>query len=271
MWLESHNAVRHELTQEQSNNALEAYFRGDPPLREPKSRKDIPDSFIFQQIVDLKKQHGANLEVVVEDRALRSTCKGNSISCWDDLLTFIKSPGVQEFYSEKIISENNAEICKHVLARAAARHEEITSLLEEALLSDEFRILYGHNFRGEGDEKYVSGVDAPHHFDIEEMEYIGKRVFMATIRAEVELTYDFYLPRHDAINLDAGKYSASHVNDFFWGIETTDVFSFSARLELEFPESNGNSKTLEEVKSSLQEPELGVSDLTDFEMIDEME
>lgn len=139
------------------------------------------------------------------------------------------------------------------------------------MLSDEYRILYDHNLPGEGGQIYVSGINAPDHFDIEEMEYIGKRVFMASIRAEVELMYEYSLPIHDAVNLDPGKFSASPLNDHYWEVETTDDFCFFARLELEFPESNGNSKTLEEVKSSLQEPEIKVSDLTHFEMIDEME
>ena len=71
-WIKKHKAVRLALTLEQSNNALEAYFKGDPPLKQAKSRKDIPDSFIFQQIIDLKKHCGADLVVVVEDGALRT-------------------------------------------------------------------------------------------------------------------------------------------------------------------------------------------------------
>ena len=50
LWMDQHGVVRHAITLEQSNNALEAYFNGDPPLKQPKSRKDLPDSFIFPTI-----------------------------------------------------------------------------------------------------------------------------------------------------------------------------------------------------------------------------
>ena len=57
-WLNLNNAVRHSITQEQAQQALDAYFNGGPPFNQPKVRKDIPDSFIFQQILQL----GQNLQ-----------------------------------------------------------------------------------------------------------------------------------------------------------------------------------------------------------------
>ena len=42
-WLAEAGAVRHPLTLEQALEAMEAYFTGAPPLKQPKVRKDIPD------------------------------------------------------------------------------------------------------------------------------------------------------------------------------------------------------------------------------------
>ena len=271
VWIGKHKAVRHAITLEQSNKALEAYFNGDPPLKQPKSRKDIPDSFIFQQIIELKNRYGADLVVVAEDNTLRTACEDISIVSWSDLLKFITSPSVRKFYSEKIIGENITEICEHVIGLAKIASKDIAEVLEKSLLSDEFRMLYGNNFPGEDGEIYLSGINVPHRIDVEDMEYIGKRIFMGSIHAEVELMYEFSLPIYDAMELDEDKYSASPLNDYYSEVETTDAFHFSARIELEFPDSNMTVQTLEELKSSLQEPLIKIGDLQNFELIDDIE
>ena len=168
LWMDQHGVVRHAITLEQSNKALEAYFNGDPPLKQRKSRKDIPDSFIFQQIADLEKCYGNELVVVVEDGALRSAREGVSITCWKDLLEFFTSPSVQEFFSEKIIRENDADICRYIAGVARARSDDIAERLEQRLLSDEYRVLHGANFPGEDGEIYLTGINVPHNVDVEE-------------------------------------------------------------------------------------------------------
>ena len=41
------------FNKELSQNVVESYFSGGPPYQQPKSRKDIPDSFIFEEIKSL--------------------------------------------------------------------------------------------------------------------------------------------------------------------------------------------------------------------------
>ena len=174
LWMDEFGAVRHEITLEQSNKALDAYFNGNPPLKQPKSRKDIPDAFIFQQIADLKRCHGSDLAIVVEDGALRTACEGISITCWKNLLEFFASPGVQEFFSESIIRENDTDICEHVAGIARARSDDITAHLEQTLSSEEFRAIHDDRFPSEDGEIYITGINTPHHIEIEEMEYIAE-------------------------------------------------------------------------------------------------
>lgn len=269
LWMDQHGVVRHAITLEQSTNALEAYFNGNLPLKQPKSRKDIPDSFIFQQIVDLKKCYDKKLVVVVEDGALRNACESVSIICWKDLLEFFTSPSVQEFFSEKIIRENDTNICEHVVGVVRARSNDIAAHLEQRLLSDEYKALHGINFPGEDGEIYLTGINAPHSIEVEEIEYIGKRIFIALIRAEIELMYEFSLPIFDAIELDREKYSTSPLNDHYSEVETEDIFCFSARLVVEFAESVCTVGTLEELKLSLQEPSMQVDELQDFELMND--
>lgn len=57
-WAESIDANRLPLCLVQAHTALEAYFHGLPPLKEPKIRDDIPDSFIVQAINKLYTENG---------------------------------------------------------------------------------------------------------------------------------------------------------------------------------------------------------------------
>ena len=92
-WLDLKNTVRHSITQEQAQQALEAYFNGDPPLKQPKVRNDLPDSFVFQQVLQIFKTYKSQLVVVTNDNALLVACQQASILCHKDLRRFFsKSP-----------------------------------------------------------------------------------------------------------------------------------------------------------------------------------
>jgi len=55
LWLEEVDGEFLLITQTQTEHAWKAYFDGEPPFSERKNREDIPDSFIFQAILDLYK------------------------------------------------------------------------------------------------------------------------------------------------------------------------------------------------------------------------
>ena len=266
-WMKRHKAIRHDLTLSQANRALEAYFKGEPPLKSQKSRNDIPDSFIFQQVIDLKKTYGKELEIVVEDGALRTACEGAAITCWEDFPGFIRSPNVQEFLAEKIIKENGSVVRDHVLELSQTRTKDIGEKLESALLSKANSILYDGGFPGESGEIYVSGVYSPYNVEINDIVYFGKWIFMASVCADVELMYEYYLPVHDAVELYEDGFAISPVNDHYCEVETTDVFRFSSLVELEFPDPDSEIESLDELKSVLQNPSFNVVDTMDFELL----
>ena len=108
-WLVKLNAVRHSITQEQSQSALEAYFNGGPPLEHPKVRKHIPDSFIFQQILHLKDAY-SSLCVITEDKALKAACEQASIECYSDTRSFFGSATVKEYLHQSKNKEDEDKV-----------------------------------------------------------------------------------------------------------------------------------------------------------------
>ena len=255
------------MTLEQAANAMEAYFTGAPPLTQPKVRKHIPDSFIFQQFLQLKKTYGSNFGVVAEDKALLEASQDAGLLCWASLREFLTSTTAQPLVAEQIIIENKGEVCEHVLALANQSTDSIAKALEEALLSDGYTNVAGDNLPGETGEIYLSGIDRPYKIDVDDIEYIGSTVFLANIVAEVELMYEYPIYKYDAMDLDRRKFGLSALNDHYLEAETTDAFQFSACLELEFSKWQTSPEGVEELKAQLNNPAIGVSELKDFQIV----
>ena len=73
--------------------------------------------------------------------------------------------------------------------------------------------------------------------------------------------------KSDLIGLDEDKYYFSPLNDHYFEVETTDVFQFSGRVELDFPQAIVESASVDEMKTVLQDPMIRVSDLEAFEVV----
>ena len=266
-WLKKANAVRHPLTREQAHKAMEAYFRGTPPFKKSRERKDIPDSFIFQSVLELQRNYGRDLAVIVKDSNLASSIQDTDIQCWSSLREFLSSPSIQPMVAEQVISSNRKIVCQHVQTLAENSLDYIANTLEKALLADDQAIQHSNQFPGETGDIHLSGIYTPHEVYIDDIEYLGGTIFLAKIIAKVELMYDFAIYKSDAFELNSEKFYFSELNDHYFEAETTDEFQFTARLELEFPPLEATHIGADELKSSLSDPEISVSDINDLEII----
>ena len=120
---------------------------------------------------------------------------------------------------------------------------------------------------GESGEVYLSGINTPHSIEIDDVEYLGGTVFIATVHAQVELMYEFSIDIFDSLELDREKYFTSPLNEHYVYVERTDTFDFSGRLELEFTKSKIETASLSDLRALLNEPKFAVSELQDFEVI----
>ncbi len=266
-WLKQANAIQNSLTCEQSYNAMEAYFSGNPPFKKPKVRKDIPDSFIFQAALELHRKHGKDLAVIVQDGNLASAIQDAGIKCWSSLREFLSSPLVQPLVAEQVISSNQMVVCQHVQTLAENSLDFIANTLEKALLSDDQANQHSKQFPGETGDIHLSGIYTPHEIHIDDIEYLGGMIFLGKIVAKVELMYEFAIYKSDAFELNPEKFSLAGLNDHYFEAETTDEFQFTAQLEIEFPPLEATHMDVDELKSCLSDPEITVSDINDLEII----
>jgi len=264
-WASKLNAKRYSLSGEETNDALNAYFRGHPPLKEPKVRKDIPDSFIFQSLLRLKDKEV--LHVVVEDGALREACCNASMTCYKDLSSFIEDEKVKELLQGKINEDVLEAIESQIDDYLKGNKNILIDRIEEKLLSDDYNMISGDCIPGESNEIYVSGVDRPQELKINSnVEYYGDALFAVNFSAKVEFIYEYAVYRSDVHELDTKKYHLEYLNDHYFNVETTDVFSFTGRIELEYDISIDKIESATELLKALSLPVVTIEELDDFEI-----
>lgn len=93
-------ATLHEIDDGHGKLVMSSYFTGDKPFPEPKSRKDIPDAFIYEAIKSIREEVG-KIHFICADNNLRNSidrldnCTG--FSSYSD---FYKSPRYVEIENE---------------------------------------------------------------------------------------------------------------------------------------------------------------------------
>jgi hypothetical protein len=266
-WLTHLHANRYDLTEDDSKKSLDAYFQGKLPFKEPKVRKDIPDSFIYHQILKIHSEHRDDLHIVVEDGNLREACEESGIICHKELKEFIELDAVQLSLQNKVIDDNLKEVNTAIEAYIKKNSEQITEKVESLLLSDEYETIHGDQIPGESNEIYVSGAYRPYSIElISDVEHYGDGLFVIGFSASVELTYEYPVYRSEVHELDRDKYYIECLNDHYFNVETTDEFSFEGRIELEYNLDLEAIRSIEDLLKALVEPSITISELDEFQI-----
>lgn len=264
-WAKELNAERYVLSEVETKDALSAYFKGLPPLKEPKVRKDIPDSFIFQSLLRINEKNP--LHVVAEDEALREACCNAGMECYVDLSSFIENEEIKKLLQGKIDSGVLEAIESQIVEFLKENEKLLKEKIEEKLLSDEYRMISGECVPGESNEIYVSGANKPHELIIDSnIEYYGDALFAVCFTANVEFIYEYAVYKSDAYDLDPKKYYLEYLNDHYFNVETTDEFKFTGRIKLEYDISLETVESVAELLKSFSVPEITIDDIDDFEI-----
>lgn len=264
-WTLKINAKRYTLSEEETNDALSAYFHGTPPLKEPKVRKDIPDSFIFQSLLRINKK--TPLHVVIEDNNLRDACENVGIKCYSELASFIESEEVKTFLQGKIDSGVLNAFESQIVDYLSNSKNLLLDKIEEKLLSDEYSLISGDFVPGESNEIYISGKNRPHEIILgTSIEHYGDGLFVVDFEAKVEFVYEYAVYKTDAMELDLKKYYLEYLNDHYFNVETTDEFKFTGRIELDYDIDFEAIESVSELLQNFSEPIVEIGELYDFEI-----
>ncbi len=264
-WASEINAIRYGIDEEETIDALSAYFKGQPPLKEPKVRKDIPDSFIFQSLLRMHKKN--HMHVVVEDTKLRGACFLDGMTCYKNLSIFIESEEVKRLLQGKIDSDVLGALESEISEFLNNNRALLIDRIEEKLLSESYNMISGDLIPGESNEIYVSGVDKPHEIEFSDnVEHYGDSLFVVDFSAKVEFLYEYAVYKSEAYELDPKKYYLESLNEHYFNVETTDEFIFRGRIELGYDIDLESIGSVAELIVSLSEPALSIEELDGFEI-----
>lgn len=115
---------------------MSSYFNGDEPFPEPKSRKDIPDAFIYEAIKSIQEKVG-ELHFICADNNLRNSIDGlDSCTGFSSYSDFYKSAKYVEIENEyKKIEHYSDEL---ILLRENV--DKISKFAESEIYGDVFAV-----------------------------------------------------------------------------------------------------------------------------------
>ncbi|GEM_PF-1290114 len=143
-------ATLHDINGEHGKLVMSSYFNGDKPFPEPKSRKDIPDAFIYEAIKSIQERVG-EIHFICADNNLRNSIDGldscTGFSSYSDFYKSVKYVEIEneykkiEYYSDELIllRENVDKISKFaesaIYSDVFAGDDQVIS--NESILSDD--------------------------------------------------------------------------------------------------------------------------------------
>jgi len=269
-WLTEVGATRYGFSEAEAINALDAYFYGKAPLKQPKNRNDIPDSFIFQSIQTLYGKYKDELHCIIHDDNLRKACQLSGIETHSSLDEFITSEKIKDYLSNVLIDENMKFISDHILEYASdsKNKEIILSQIDFSLAGHPYMVI-SDSLTGENTLLSIIDEHMPHSLEYQgEIHHYGEGLFALSFDAVAEVTYELTVSRDNVGKLDSDKYDITNVSGCWFAAETTDEFKFSGRIEFDYRAGFSGIKDKVELLGALKNPEIEVSELYDFEKND---
>lgn len=240
-WVADLGGVQHRLTVEQSVAALDAYFEGRPPLKKPKNRDDIPDSFVFQQILEVYSECD-NVVVIAGDNRLAEAARGlEGAEVFTSVGDFVENEVVRSCLLKLDMSELDVESEIGVIVGYIRDLEERHAFVESFLEGTEGDFLDGHvlhhsSIPGDFHEATVSayGRISQISIDFDEMDYFGEGEFGLPISfLWKEVLASYYLFKGEFMDVvDRNISGLNEQNDHYYEVEEYFDLEVDAMLVL---------------------------------------
>jgi hypothetical protein len=116
-----------------TNLVLNSYFSGEAPFKVKKSRKDIPDAFIFQAVIGLTQNNEETLYCVMGDKNLKKAIEGiPRVVTFEKITDFVKSDVVQSAIRRIAPELAGQEMFQQLEPKFPDLTEEIIEILQDS-------------------------------------------------------------------------------------------------------------------------------------------
>lgn len=252
VWAESIGAKFHPITEQQTLAAMESYFLGEPPLKAPKNREDIPDAFIFQTILAISAD-ATPLVVVAEDEKIAQASESiPGGTTHRSLSSFIESAPIQAEILELDVIDNLATIASEI-----QKYEEMSNELSAYIRNKAGDKLVGKTIHSlsipdDNNEATIESYNDPDdiEFDFNDLYYFGNGEFGLPFTFIAEVSAFYYIFKSDYYCLDEKKMpSVSDHNDHYFEAEENFEVNVFGLMKLSIDSSilkNISAESLEE-------------------------
>ena len=193
------HAIEHNVKPDHGKRVADDYFGGAPPFSSVKHRPDIPDSFIWQTVRDLAKEHGT-LHVVVADGALLKAASDNkNMAAHESLEAFIETPHCQTMLKElakEAVTANVGRVSDLLAREKSGLARMVETDIVNALHG---RTVYDDSIPDDNNEGMIFSVYSPHEltFDFANLEYYGAGDIGIPFEALVECELNYAIFKAD--------------------------------------------------------------------------
>ena len=185
-----------------TKSVFEAYFLGRPPFSSVKSRRDMPDAFIFEALRDLARSDKDCVHAVINDKSLREAAqKLQNVQTYESLEELTSSPVLADASARLRKAEawktwidlNCSELMSYSQALEAHIRETAVDFLSN-------RTVRHREIPEDNHEGVISMVDDPSgiQVDWENMKSYGVGILSIPVLFEVDVLIDFHVFRMDA-------------------------------------------------------------------------
>jgi rRNA-processing protein FCF1 len=237
-WIEQCGAEVLAIRPKHGNRVIDDYFGGNPPFTSPKHRDDIPDSFIFQNIVDVASDQEI-VNVIVNDGALfKSLGTIKNVKAFKELDEFINTEECQEALEELTgeIVTHNIERAKQIIPKKA---EDLNRMIDVDLVNVlAYQTVRDSQIPEDNQEATITMVGAAEdvEFDFDGIEYYGGSEIGIPFRATTECLLNYAINQSDYYTMNEGesaKVSISELNDHYFDAEQDFPIRVKGKLSVE--------------------------------------
>jgi len=267
-WAKDIGADIYPLCLEQTNEALEAYFQGKPPLKSVKNRNDIPDSFIVQSINKLRSEVG-EVYAVVEDGKLRDAfVDDDKIKTYESLSDFIESEIIQDELKDIDLIDNIGSIVD-----AIEQYENDNSEIMNFIASNVGEYIVWKTFSDpsipdDNNEATINSYGEAEDVELyfEDIAYYGDGQFGIPFDLKILVLADYYIFKSDYYCMDPEREHVPHVSDHnkhYFEAEEEFELCITGLVSIEIDRDNIN---LKDMSDSINEDDFVIDEITDMQL-----
>lgn len=215
-WLNGLNANIQQIDNNQTISALEAYFRGTPPLTSPKNREDIPDSFICRGIEEIKKIC-PNLVVIANDKKVVNTfSKLPNYLIFHTIEEFILSTEIQAKLKGLDIIDSQIGNLLSFIQRSEVKNPTIHDFLEDKISDAIWNIkIHDVSYSNDENEATISSAYSGNNItlDLKNPIHYGEDQIGFRFDLEVEAEIEYFIDKYEYYSRLDDEW-AVHVSDW---------------------------------------------------------